>query len=451
MDMTEPPLDAAVLVNLARAARHAKDCVELEFMAVNASHALVPYRQAALWLEDRGVCALSGVVQIEANAPYVQWLEKVCPGLRQPGPITSTDLETEFAGEWEEWLPPYGLWLPFSIALEDDKVLQGGLLLARDIPWMEHELPALEDWVDAWQHAYQARMPRIRWSLASLKTVFENAAKDPARPWWKRRAVLAAAAVCAVLVFPVRLTVLAPGELVAANPSLVRSPLDGVVERFHIKPNQSVKKGDPLFDFDEAQLASRYAVAEQALATAEAEYRQTAQQALSDNKFKSQLAVLQGKIEERRAEMEFLRGQVERAHVVAPRDGIVLIDDPSEWTGKPVSTGERILRVADPREAEVEAWLPIGDAIPIDPGATVHLYLSASPLSPVIAEVRYVSYDAMQRPDGSYAYRVRAKLAEPTSHRIGMKGTARVNGHWAPLAYWLLRRPVAFIRQTLGW
>jgi multidrug resistance efflux pump len=192
-------------------------------------------------------------------------------------------------------------------------------------------------------------------------------------------------------------------------------------------------------------------VAEQALATAEAEYRQTAQQALSDNKFKSQLAVLQGKIEERRAEMEFLRGQVERAHVVAPRDGIVLIDDPSEWTGKPVSTGERILRVADPREAEVEAWLPIGDAIPIDPGATVHLYLSASPLSPVTAEVRYVSYDAMQRPDGSYAYRVRAKLAEPTLHRIGMKGTARVNGHWAPLAYWLLRRPVAFVRQTLGW
>jgi multidrug resistance efflux pump len=451
MDMTEPPLDAAALVNLARAARHAKDCVELEFMAVNASHALVPYRQAALWLEDRGICALSGVVQIEANAPYVQWLEKVCPGLRQPGPIFPADLAPEFAGEWEEWLPPYGLWLPFSIALEDDKVLQGGLLLARDIPWMEHELPALEEWVDAWQHAYKARMPRIRWSLASLKTVFGNAANDPARPWWKRRAVVAAAAVCAVLVFPVRLTVLAPGELVAANPSVVRSPLDGVVERFHIKPNQSVKKGDPLFDFDEAQLASRYAVAEQALATAEAEYRQTAQQALSDNKFKSQLAVLQGKIEERRAEMEFLRGQVERAHVVAPRDGIVLIDDPSEWTGKPVSTGERILRVADPREAEVEAWLPIGDAIPIDPGATVHLYLSASPLSPVIAEVRYVSYDAMQRPDGSYAYRVRAKLAEPTSHRIGMKGTARVNGHWAPLAYWLLRRPVAFIRQTLGW
>ena len=48
--------------------------------------------------------------------------------------------------------------------------------------------------------------------------------------------------MCAVLVFPVRLTVLAPGELVAANPSVVRSPLDGVVERFHIKPNQSVKK-----------------------------------------------------------------------------------------------------------------------------------------------------------------------------------------------------------------
>ena len=451
MDVTgHPPVEATALFDMARAARHAKDCVELEFMAVNASHALAPYRQAALWFEDRKVCALSGVVQIEANAPYVHWLERVCMELRQPGPLTAADLPPELAADWDEWLPPYALWLPFAMPSDDGTAVRGGLLLARDIPWMEHEPLLLSEWVDIWQHACKARMPRVRWSLAALKSAL-GAGRAQAQPWWKRRTAIAALALLGVLLFPVRLTVLAPGELVAANPSVVRSPLEGVIERFHIKPNQVVKKGDPLFDFDEAQLASRYAVAEQALATAEAEYRQSAQQALSDSKFKSQLAVLQGKIEERRAETEFLRGQVERAHVVAPRDGIVLIDDPSEWLGKPVATGERILRVADPQEAEVEAWLAIGDAIPIDAGAPAHLYLSASPLSPVDAEVRYVSYDAIQRPDGSYAYRVRAKLASPTAHRIGMKGTARLSGHWAPLAYWLLRRPIAFIRQTLGW
>jgi hypothetical protein len=62
-----------------------------------------------------------------------------------------------------------------------------------------------------------------------------------------------------------------------------------------------------------------------------------------------------------------------------------------------------------------------------------------------------VSYDALQRPDGSYAYRVRARLDGVTEHRVGLKGTARLSGDWVPLAYWMLRRPLALIRQTLGW
>lgn len=47
------------------------------------------------------------------------------------------------------------------------------------------------------------------------------------------------------------------------------------------------------------------------------------------------------------------------------RDGIALFDDPTEWIGKPVTTGERIMRVAAPEDVEVEAWLPVGDAVPL--------------------------------------------------------------------------------------
>ena len=127
-----------------------------------------------------------------------------------------------------------------------------------------------------------------------------------------------------------------------------------------------------------------------------------------------------------------------------------MFDDPSEWIGRPVATGERIMRIATPRDVEVEAWLPVGDAIPLEPGAPVNLYLSASPLTPVEANVRYMSYDAFQRPDGNYAYRVRATLAGQTQHRVGLKGTAKLSGRWVPLCYWVFRRPLALIRQTLG-
>lgn len=453
MDKAHDPL--ATLVDLAHRARHVADAVELDFLAVNGSHALAPYRQAALWFADRGVCALSGVVQIEANAPYVQWLEKLCVALGASGPaqVSALDAPAGLGVDWAEWLPAYALWLPMA-GVPASGVAAGGLLLARETPWREDEQALLAEWADMLRHAWLARPAPARLTpgalLARLRLRREHE-RNAGLPWWRRRAVQAAAAALLVLCCPVRLTILAPGELVPANPAAVRAPLEGVIDRFHVKPNQLVRKGEPLFDFDQAQLASRAAVAEQALATAEAEYRQALQQALNDGKSKGMLATLQGKIEERRAETGFLQGQAERARVLAPRDGIALFDDPSEWIGRPVATGERVMRIAAPGDAEVEAWLPLGDAIPLEAGAAATLYLASSPLDPVEATVRYVGYEAQMRPDGSYAYRVRASLAQAAAARVGLKGTAKLSGGWVPMGYWMLRRPLATVRQALGW
>ena len=41
-----------------------------------------------------------------------------------------------------------------------------------------------------------------------------------------------------ILLFPVHLSILAPGELVAANPATIRAPLDGVIGQFEVQPNQ---------------------------------------------------------------------------------------------------------------------------------------------------------------------------------------------------------------------
>jgi multidrug resistance efflux pump len=191
-------------------------------------------------------------------------------------------------------------------------------------------------------------------------------------------------------------------------------------------------------------------VAAQVLATTETEYRQIAQQALSESKSKASLASQLGKIEEKRAEAGYVNEQLERSRVLAPQDGIALFDEPAEWLGKPVQTGERVMRIAAPGDVEIEAWLPLGDAIPLPKGAAVSLYLASSPFSSLAGKVRYVSYDAVARPNGIYAYRIRATLDTPTDQRIGLKGTVKLSGDWVPLIYWVLRRPLATIRQTVG-
>jgi multidrug efflux pump subunit AcrA (membrane-fusion protein) len=322
-------------------------------------------------------------------------------------------------------------------------------MLARDEPWGEGEIALLREWCATWQHA----MGALHGSRQGGPWPWRRGKRDDSstRRWSSRRRwQVAAAALIVVSVFPVRLSVLAPGELVPSHPVVVRAPLDGVVDVFHVQPNQTVSKGQPLFGFDEALIQSRMDLAAQSLATAETEYRQTTQQALTDARSKPQLALLTGKIEERRAELDYLREQLARARVLAPQAGVALFDDPTEWIGKPVTVGERILRIAEPSDVEIEAWLSIADAIELPAGAPVRLYLNASPLAPVTARLRYQAHDAVQRPDGTFAYRVRAILDEPTEHRVGLKGTTKIQGAWVPAIYWALRRPLATLRSTAG-
>jgi len=440
-----------LLLDLGQRARSAASANELAFLAVNDSRALAPYRQAALWFQSSGVHTLSGVVTVEANAPYAQWLEQLCRTLsaqhKLPTPldIDPAQLPPAIKAEWDEWLPARATWLPL-LGLASP----GGLLLASDAALPPNQLALLGEWMDIWQHAWRAAHPPPGWSLARLPTLL--------RHWWRggvqekrwRRRLATVAALLAVLLFPVRLTVLAPGELVPANPATIRAPLDGVIAAFSVRPNQVVTAGQPLFSFDQAPIGSRLDVAREALSTAQAEYRQNAQLMLNDPRARSQLAGALGKVAEKQAQADFLEGQAQRSRVLAPQAGIVLFDDPSEWIGRPVQTGERIMQVAAPDDVEIEAWVPIGDAIPLADDAPLHLYLATTPLSPLNGTLRYMSHRAVARPDGSYAYRVRARLDAPSGQRIGLKGTAKLGGERVPLIYWILRRPLASIRQFIA-
>ncbi|RDI14788.1 MULTISPECIES: efflux RND transporter periplasmic adaptor subunit [Comamonas] len=442
---------AMLLLELGHRARAARSNAELRFLLVNDSRLLVPYRQACLWLDDGGVTALSGVVETDRNTPYAQWLHGVCQFLQAQQPIQVRRIEPaqlppELASSWSEWLGPYAVWVPL---VQDGQkpVPEGGLLLSGAQAIEEQRFALLAEWGHIWFHAYsalQTGQPRF-WRKPAASRV-------NAKSWWQKKTTWILGGLFVLGAVPVHMSVLAPGELVAAQPVVLRAPLDGVIDQIHVQPNQVVRKGERLFGLDEAQISSRLEVAQQALLTAEAEYRQSAQLALGDVRSKAQLAALVGRIGEKRAEVQYLSDQRERSRVLAPEDGMVLFDSPTEWLGKPVQTGERVMRIARPDEVEIEAWVPIGDAIPLAQGSTVKLYLAANPMAGLEGKLRYMAYDANARPDGSYAYRVRASMSLAKEEaRIGLKGTAKLQGDWVPLVYWVLRKPWAVLRQFIAW
>lgn len=467
MRTEDTPALVGKLLLLIRRARRAATPAELGFILVNETRLLAPYRQSVLWLKESGLHALSGVVAPEANAPYVLWLTQLLENLsRRPvsadfsgSCLTAADIEPDLASDWQEWLPAHALWLTGPDG-------QGGLLLARETPWTSDELGLLNEWFEAWSASWALKHKPTAWQALqhTWRTIKSWRPAQTARNWgslvrarewralWQLPGLRWTLIVLLILLFPVRLTVIAPGELVPSDPAVIRAPLDGVIDKVLVQPNQTVKTGDPLFTFDRITIANRLSGSEQALATIEAEYRQAAQQALFDAKSKSQLSLVQGRLAEKQAEVAYLRELDQRAGVTSPRDGIVIFGDATEWVGRPVSTGERVMVVSGETDAEVEAWLSPADMINLPANTPVTLYLDASPFAPVNASVRHLAHAAQQRPDGHFAFRLRARLdpGEPP-RRVGLKGSAKLSGQRVPLIYWVLRKPWAALRQFVGW
>ena len=444
-----PPNPLLALIGLGQKARQAVTQDELGFLLVNDSKALSGYRQALLWWAERGVTHLSGVVMPERHSPFMQWASTLCKHLvGQPElafkVLSVHDIPAAMQEGWGRWMPAQAWWIPVQSASEK----HAGLLVADDALNDQH-LPLWQEWAAVWSHAAD-RLERTE--STNLTSVLRRWVKHTGQKrtiWYSSPGLWVALALVGVLSLPVPLTIVGQGEFVPRMPVVVRAPLDGVINEFMVAPNQVVQAGDALFSYDNDVVRSRLHVAQQNLAAAQAEYRQAAQAALSDVRARFQIAGLLGKVQEKRSEVRFLAEQVGRTTVIAPQAGMVLFDEASEWIGKPVQTGERVVRIADPSDVELEVWVNLADAVPLKAGDAVRFFMASSPLESMEAHVRWVGYEAQPRPDGTFAYRVRATLTVMPNAMVGAKGTARVSAQPVALAYWLLRKPLSVLRGYL--
>ena len=293
-------------------------------------------------------------------------------------------------------------------------------------------------------------------SIAAYGHAWAAFAPRRARPrQWRRAGWVVAALLLAALFIPVRLSVLAPAEIVGLTAQSVSAPMDGVIESFAVAPNQTVAKDQLLFTLDATTLRNRREVALRQLEVARADALAAQQKAFASDASRAELAVLEGRVNERRAELAYVEDQLARIEVHAPAAGVVVFGDVNDWQGRPVTTGERVALLADPADAGVLVWLAVPDAINLEPGAPVRLYLDVAPLAPLAATLFESSYQSVASPLGVQSYRVRARFenlseAQRELVRIGLAGTAKIHGERAALGYYLLRRPLAGLRRFFG-
>ncbi len=443
-----PPTNTAlsVLLQLEGMVRAAQTQQELHFFFVNETRRLVPYRQAILLspptpsTESYQVQAASSVPVMDRTVPLMQWTERLIRDLRRAstGPdirhVTEAECPAGLRPDWKEFTPGYGLWCPLK---HPGGQILGGLWLTRDQPWADHEVTVLQRLSEAYAYAWRAVGPtnrrRWRWGLSRTTT-------------W-----ILAAATLGALAMPVSMSTLAPAKIVAKDPLIVSAPIDGVIADILVFPNTVVSEGQVLFTYEDTTFRSEYEVAERNLDVAMAQYRRAAQGSFVEAEQKADVPLLKAEVELRETERNYAYERLTKVGVKAEQAGLLLYTDKSDWIGKPIVVGQRIMELANPQQLEVRIDLPVEDAIVLREGASVRLFLNANPFSSVPATVSHASYHAEVLPNNTLTYRVTAQLEQGSSEfRIGWQGSAKIYGEQVTLFTYLFRRPISAIRPWIG-
>lgn len=476
-----------VLLGLMRKARTLTELSTFAFLVVNETHMLTTYRQAALWRFHRDsvshsggyIEAVSGLAVPDRNAPYILWLSRVLEYLprlsstsasssgagdaskkREPGAWSGESmlfsqaqalqiLPAHLGEAWDDWLPHYGLWLPLTLFQDANpvKVRLGGLFLARETPWLAEERQLLEELVGTYALVWQNLLTR-RGFLSRFGAVLHGRAWPAGRTLGWLLAFLAFSS----LALPVRQSVLAPAVVTAANPVLVRAPLAGVIDRFHVVPNEVVEKGQLLLSLEGTQLRNQLDTARKEQEVAAAEYRQAVQKATRDLRRTTQSILQKKRLEQKKADVLFLLDRLKRVDIRATRHGFAVFADVNDWIGRPVKLGERILMLADPQQVALDIHLPVADAVNLAVGAEVAMFLNIHSGTPLPAVLEYASYQAEVTSEGMLAYRIKARFTDSDrTPRIGLAGFARIYHKRISLFQLLTRRPLAVARRWMGW
>lgn len=435
------------LLQLESMARAATSADALRFLIVNETRRLLSYRQAYLFASQHPIqrdCKLvcvSSVAVIESHAPFATWLEKLVNTLFDNESIAAqrvidkAQCPENLKEGWDEFSLPFALWTPLKLP---DGTFIGGLLVTRETPWQDNELPLFKRLAETYAHALVA--------ISSRRKIYHRPKSLTFAVW------IIVLFLLAVFIKPMRLSALAPAEITAKEPAVVSAPMDGVVADIKFSPNTYISKGETLFLLEDTNLRNEYNVVKKTLDVAEAEYRKASQDAFRDNKSKAQISLLKAQVELNRTKLEYAGELLDKINVVAEKTGLLIFTNKSDWIGKPVQVGERVMEIADPEKIQLKINLAVDDAIVLQEGADVDVFLDTDPLKPVKAKVITTSYMAERYNQDTLAYRVYADFVDIDSKklRIGSQGTAKIHGERVSVFFYLFRRPISYVRQFFG-
>lgn len=430
------------LIDLEKKARESRNHDELNFIITNETRKVVEYVNCFLLnrsiTDQFQVQAISDIASVDRTAPTVTFIEKLIKLKGSEKDTVSFDLDQvsqEIKLERPKNLPRHLCYIPL---ISPQYGLQGYLVLSKASLFQEDETELLNHLSKIYGHCYNSFLKTF-----SFKKYFD----EKFRGKKSKRTLIIALIIC---LFPVQLKSTAPVEVIPKNPFVVTAPINGVVERIIVNNNSQVKKGDLLIRLEDEDLKSGYNVALQALKIAEKELLRSRQFSFTNNEEKARLNELSAQVDLKKIELKFAQEKLKNANIYAEKDGVAIVERKNEWQGRPVDVGEKIITIANPKEVEFLVWLPVKDSLVIKEKSSIKVFLDISPISSLSGELVRASYSPSLSPQDILSYRIIGNFEGKKPPRIGLRGTATVYGSYSIFAYYVLRRPITFVRQFIG-
>ena len=391
--------------------------------------------QAVLGFKDAIFCAGSSARKMRAQAasnsdlvdpssPVLTWVEELCAlhsSQLENGRTFVASADNHIQGK--NLLPKNVLFVPLQ---SNDHGLLGCLVFTRTARFSQHDTLLIN---------------HLAGSVAHALSIFSRKPNPILGIGFARLAAFIVVAFFLLSVFPMHLTTLAPAEVVAYQPEIIKAPIDGVIDEITVAPNTEVGPGSLLARLNNHNLRAVYDdIAQKTL---------LAERRISNTKGKRVSEELRSELEESRSRMESAEKRLLQTDIRAETSGIAIVKAPSEWIGRPVKAGEKILEIANPREVELVLEIPAEDADLISQNSKVRIFLDRKPFNPLTANVIDSSVVPKKNKSNETYYKFRARFDEGVPPPpIGLRGVARIYGERSSLLFFIFREQIKFSRNT---
>lgn len=444
--------DVSKLIQLEFNLKNCENDSELFYSIVNQTAEIISYEQAVLvgldYSSKLKVEAISNVVSVDSTSPFIQYILDLANSLKKIYSndeikfVNQTELSKDVKEQIKEFSPSNIVWIPLK-TIKNNIEVEFYLILFRNDFFEQKDIEILSYLATSYKYFLFANRKD------SLKTKLKNLKID------NKYLKYGLLAIFLAMFLPIKMSVIAPCEIQAKDPFVVTSPIDGSIDEIKVNSNDKVSKDELLVKIKDVDLINTYEIAKKKLDTVEAELHSMKQAGFYDIDKKSQISRLESEVALKEAELNYSKSLLDKTNIYSQTQGIAIVDNPNEWKGKPVITGEKILLIANPNEVEIKIMLSVKDALFLKENADVKIFLDNKIFETWDAKISEIFYKPQVTPENIVSYKIIADFNDLKQNdeipKIGLRGTAKIYSQNVTLFFYLFRKPITSLRQLIAW